>query len=339
MIKQLFLIVSFIYCSKSISQTLKLLAAYNLPFDYSYNNKIVGGISGIDYNLKENCFYLISDDRSEHDNARFYKASIKIRNSKIDTIEILSTIYLKNDNKQLYIREGIDCESIRVLKNGTNFLIGDEGGNVGQPGIRIYDSVGNLVRNLKLSSNFLNDTQNNKSFESLSLLPHKNRLLFATESPLKSDGLESDYKIKGKIRLVSMNYNTGKQLTQASYFTELLLPEHRNSYNEASVGLSEILSIDEQHFYALERVGVKIGTYVYDFDCKLFYVEIKKESLTNRNYITKKKEVFNFSAVQGGKRNFEGMCFGPEINHHKTLIIVSDNNFTKEPSTFILLQL
>ncbi len=59
---------------------LKFLSEFDLPFNKEYQNTIIGGLSGIDYDNKKNVYYLISDDRSERNPARFYKAQIVINN-------------------------------------------------------------------------------------------------------------------------------------------------------------------------------------------------------------------------------------------------------------------
>ena len=54
----------------SISQ-LKLIGEYDIPHNLSYMGTTIGGLSGIDYDRKNDVYYLISDDRSAINPARF----------------------------------------------------------------------------------------------------------------------------------------------------------------------------------------------------------------------------------------------------------------------------
>jgi len=43
--------------------SLKLISSIEIPFDKTFQNTKVGGLSGIDYDAKNDLYYLISDDR------------------------------------------------------------------------------------------------------------------------------------------------------------------------------------------------------------------------------------------------------------------------------------
>ena len=65
-----FLCATFISCSsikdftnENSKLSLKLLYNHEIPLDETFNGTIIGGISGIDYDRKNDVFYLISDDR------------------------------------------------------------------------------------------------------------------------------------------------------------------------------------------------------------------------------------------------------------------------------------
>ena len=74
---------------KGIS-SLVFLSEKDVPFNQQFRGTTIGGLSGIDYNAAENAYYLISDDRSAINHARFYKAQVIINNNKIDTVIFLS---------------------------------------------------------------------------------------------------------------------------------------------------------------------------------------------------------------------------------------------------------
>ena len=62
------------------------MGIYEVPYNLKYDNTIVGGLSGIDYDVKNDLYYLISDDRSDKNPARFYSAKIFISQKGIDSM-------------------------------------------------------------------------------------------------------------------------------------------------------------------------------------------------------------------------------------------------------------
>src|SRR5689334_1561736 len=74
---------------KSLAENIsavKLLGEYDIPYNLMYKNTTVGGLSGIDYDARHNVYYFISDDRSDINPARFYKAKIFVTSKGIDSI-------------------------------------------------------------------------------------------------------------------------------------------------------------------------------------------------------------------------------------------------------------
>ncbi|MCT3942489.1 esterase-like activity of phytase family protein [Elizabethkingia anophelis] len=334
------IVISILLSNMLMAQSAKMLDSYSIPSDALVNGKPFGGISGIDFDPKEKVYYLISDDRSSFDNARFYKADIVIKNKKIDTIINRSVVYLKNEYGGYFKKETIDPETIRLTKEGL-LIIGNEGGNESIADIGIYDKNG--VKKKKLTDSTISfQTRRNKSFEPISLYPKRNHFVFATESSLKTDGEESGFDSESTIRIIAQNYKSDKILWQASYPLGKIKQEYHNQYRQADIGLTEILMIDRMNFVALERSGIKIGENQFFFDCRLFWVKLEKNKDKQNpfKYKTIKKEIFRFAEHPDGIQNFEGLSFGPEINGHKTLLVVSDNNFSADYHTvFFLLEI
>ena len=72
----------------SISQ-LKFLGEYDVPNAKQFKETTIGGLSGIDHDEKRDVYYLISDDRSAINPARFYTAKIYVKESGIDSVEFI----------------------------------------------------------------------------------------------------------------------------------------------------------------------------------------------------------------------------------------------------------
>src|ERR1700755_2432431 len=64
---------------------IKLLGEYEMPYNLQYKKTTVGGLSGIDYDVKNDQYYFICDDRSDLNPARFYTAKIFITPKGIDS--------------------------------------------------------------------------------------------------------------------------------------------------------------------------------------------------------------------------------------------------------------
>jgi hypothetical protein len=65
---------------------LKLIDAYVVPHNLIFKNTTVGGLSGIDYDSKSGLYYMICDDRSSINDARYYTAKIFLNEKKIDSV-------------------------------------------------------------------------------------------------------------------------------------------------------------------------------------------------------------------------------------------------------------
>jgi hypothetical protein len=74
--------------SDSISQ-LKFLGEYDVANGKQFKETTIGGLSGIDYDAKNDIYYMISDDRSAINPARFYAARIYVRENRIDSVEFI----------------------------------------------------------------------------------------------------------------------------------------------------------------------------------------------------------------------------------------------------------
>ncbi|MFK5037148.1 esterase-like activity of phytase family protein, partial [Klebsiella pneumoniae] len=76
---------------------------YVIPHNLLYKKTTVGGLSGIDYYAKKDEYFMISDDRSDKNPARFYTAKIVIDGgSKIDTVLFTGVHFLSQENGNYY---------------------------------------------------------------------------------------------------------------------------------------------------------------------------------------------------------------------------------------------
>ena len=85
----------------SISQ-IKLLGEYDVAHNLAFMGTTVGGLSGIDYDKKGDVYYLISDDRSAINPARFYTAKIFFTPAGIDSVVFINVTNLLQANGHVY---------------------------------------------------------------------------------------------------------------------------------------------------------------------------------------------------------------------------------------------
>ena len=75
---------------------IRFINEYILPNGIEFKNTVVGGLSGIDYDIKRDLYYLISDDPSTKGPTRFYTAKIFLTGKGIDSVQIVNMIPLLN---------------------------------------------------------------------------------------------------------------------------------------------------------------------------------------------------------------------------------------------------
>jgi hypothetical protein len=61
------------------SPTIRYINTIEVPFNEEFKNTVIGGLSSIDYDIKNDLYYFISDDRSVYNDARFYTGKIILR--------------------------------------------------------------------------------------------------------------------------------------------------------------------------------------------------------------------------------------------------------------------
>jgi len=73
------ILLSLTLSAPASAWTLKYLGQQILPSGYEYSGTIVGGLSGIEYDPVRHRFYVLSDDQSELNPARFYTFRLDLR--------------------------------------------------------------------------------------------------------------------------------------------------------------------------------------------------------------------------------------------------------------------
>lgn len=344
--------------------SIDFIGEYQLPSGSRIKDTPVGGLSGLTYDRQQNLYYAISDDRSEAAPARFYtlKLDLDTKNPqqiKFKQVNIKDVTLLKNAQGDTYPRASIDTETIAVTSQSSVF-ISSEGDRLKKvpPFIGEFDlKTGQVKQTLPIPERYLPDAegkqgfQNNLAFESMTLSPigtlpasgEPLRLFAATESALMQDKEVTKVAKDGKIPGAKNRWLHYLLSDRAEIISEHLYQLDSPPLGAIEHGLSEIQAIDTSgHFLTLERSFGLTG-----FRVKLFQAAMggatdtsRVDSFKGNTTIQpiKKQLAFDLKQLDIYIDNLEGMALGARLpDGSQTLLLVSDNNFSKRQITQFLL--
>lgn len=308
---------------------LKFLAFTSLPTDTNFEGSPVGGLSGM-MKLSESEYLAISDDRSELAAARMIKFSISFADNKLK-VEPSGIIPLSVFGQPFKYDE-IDSEAITAI--ASDVIITSEGSyrkdkrippfirRFTRDGKQLSDIVFNHHRYVPQASGTISrGVRPNKGFESASTTPSQKTLFVASESNLYQDATDV-------VRLMAIDLENKTPIRE--YALKL------DQYPKAKNGLSDIMAISEDTLIALERA--------WDSKKKRQIIRIYKVSINGAANVENlddiqapqlhlnKTLVLDFDDLKMPLDNMEILCLGPTVDGKPTLIVASDNNFSKEQS-------
>jgi hypothetical protein len=348
----------------SSSFQLKFLSEYDVPNAKQFMGTTVGGLSGIDYDLKRDVYYLISDDRSAINPARFYTASIQIAGNKIDSIEFKAVDSLKTRQGTTYPNSKQDpfhtpdpeslrydplsdeivwsSEGERIIRAGTNVLE--------DPAITAIDRNGNYIDTFALPSNMHmraseNGPRQNSVFEGIAFTDDYKSVFVSVEEPIYEDGARAGIgDSTAWIRIVKFDMATRKPVAQYAYKIESVVYPAAPVYAFKINGVSEILWIAKNKLLVVERSfstgkpGCTIRLFVADMEHATDISSMNSYNAQSNAKPLSKKLLLNMDELGRYIDNIEGVTFGPTLsNGHRTLIFVADDNFSPLQKTQLLL--
>lgn len=341
---------------------LRFLNQIEIPFNTSFQNTTIGGLSGIDYDAKNDLYYLACDDRSIYQEARFYTASIAITNNAISEVAFKNTYRLQNEKGESFANWetkpnlSTDPEDLRYNAKTKSLLWTSEGARVlssgkkvlQNPALTIMDTKGTYVTEMKLPENlqmqeFEKGPRNNGTLEGLTFdFDYKN--CFANlEEPLFEDGPQSNLNTGGLIRLYQFDTQKNQNIAQFGYRLEPIAKAPSPAGAFAVNGISAIQYYGRNQLLVVERsysTGTQACT-VKIFLCDLKNATDVKNSaslLANNIQLASKKLILNLDELGIFIDNIEGITFGPRLdNGNRSLVLVSDNNFSEKQKTQFLL--
>lgn len=350
----------------SISK-LQLLDVYELPHNMRFKNTTVGGLSGIDYDKKTGLYYMICDDRSSINAARYYTAKIMVQHKKISKVVFTDVNFLKQANGEMYPNSKQDPvhtpdpEAMRYDPVRKNLVWSSEGERIVRakdtvlenPAITIIQKNGHYIDTFPLPENLRMQVtkkgpRQNGVLEGMSFADNFKTLYVNLEEPRYEDGSRADIiENDAWVRFYKFDVATKKNTAQYAYRLDpVAYPGvHPDSFKVN--GIPDILFTGSNQLLVLER---SFSTGRAPCTIKIFLADLNGASDIRNNPSLKdtpapkpvsKKLLLNMDALNIYVDNVEGVTFGPTLaNGHRTLMLVADNNFSaKEKTQFFLFEI
>lgn len=362
--------ISFLFSCSNIKQatqsstlpTLKFINSIEIPYNQNFKETKIGGLSGIDYDKKQDTYYLISDERSQVNPSRFYTAKIHLKNDELQAIDFQETNTLKNQEGKIFgnwlstPETSADPEDIRYNPKKKSLIWSSEGARVlsaeknvlQNPAISFMDLKGNYQNQVTLPSNLEMQKEekgprNNGTLEGITFDKNFKNIYTVVEEPLYEDGDKASVEKGAMIRFYKFNVKTKKNTAQYAYQLEAIAKAPNPIDGFAVNGVSAIQYYSENQLLVVER-SYSVGTQACTV--KVFLCDLSKatdvkdaKSLQNQSFeIATKKLILNLDELGIFIDNIEGITFGPKLSNGKlSLLFVSDDNFSDKQKTQILL--
>lgn len=352
--------------SDSAISRLKLLDEYVIKYDMKFDSTVIGGLSGIDYDAKNDRYFIISDERSYSSPARFYTAAIRLNNKKIRKVDFLSVHTLKQPDGSVFpsfsqnAQRTPDPESIRYNPLTNRLTWTSEGDREVRRGKMIYqnpyvyemDTQGNFKDSFLIPANLEmyaeeKGARENGVFEGSSFDKNFEHLYVSMEHPIFEDGPVPSTTYSGApVRFTKYDVKTRRAVAQYAYQLDAIARKPVPATKFAVNGISEILYLQNDQFLVIERsfsTGIfknTIRIYLADFSHATDVSDIEGLHLHKIYRPAIKKLLLNMDDIDRYVDNVEGITFGPTLpNGHRSLILIVDNNFSKyEKSQVFLLE-
>ena len=346
--------------------SLRFIGVHDIPHNLIYKGTTVGGLSGIDYDQERDQYYMICDDRSAINAARYYTAKIFFNKKAIDSVVFVNITTLLNKEGNAYPdtkqdpSHTPDPEALRYDPVTGKMIWTSEGERIVKgkdtvlenPAITIISPDGKYIDTFPLPKNLAitareKGPRQNGALEGLSFADKFTTLYVSLEEPLYEDGPRADtQKSDPFVRIYQFDMVSKKNTAQYAYKLDpVAFPATPPDAFKVN-GIPDILSIGNKEFLVLER---SFSSGRLPCTIKIFLSDLKEatdvstvSSLKENHAFTPatKKLLLNMDELGMYIDNVEGVTFGPDLpNGHKTLILVADNNFALvEKTQFFLFE-
>jgi hypothetical protein len=335
--------------------SLQFLGEAIVPTGTTFEGTTVGGLSSITYDASRDLFYVLSDDQSVLQPARFYTLDVDLSDGRLDNgdVDFLDVTTLLAPGGQPYAPLSLDPEGVTLAKSG-ELVVTSEGIAAGgvAPWVRRYAIDGAFLGDLPVPGAFLptsaaHGVRQNLAFEAAAVAPNGRHLFVGTEGALVQDGPPATVDRGSEARILRYNLANGRLDAQYVYTTDPIAETPVPPTNFAVNGLVELLPFNNQFMLSMER-SFSVGAPGTGNTIKLYSVAFAGADDVNG--------LDSLAAVLGSVRrvektplldldtlgipldNVEGMTLGSDLpDGRRSLLLVSDNNFAPTQFTQFLL--
>jgi hypothetical protein len=308
-----------------------------------------GGLSSITYDARRDLFYVISDDQV---NVRFYTLRIDVSGGT-PAVQILAVTTFRDASGQPFAAGSVDPEGLTLTRTGTLIATSEGFANrLIDPWVREFSLAGRQLAELPLPTAFLPNAAGtrgvrlNLGFESAGM--GTGHVLFTgTEAALVQDGPPATVGAGSPARILRYDLKRKALDRQFVYLTDPIAEPPVPATQFAVNGLVELLPLNNEFLLAMER-SFSVGAPDTGNTIKLYSVSLAGADNVNGfdSLATllaglrpaEKTLLLNLDALGIPLDNVEGMTFGPNLpNGRRSLVLVSDNNFSPAAFTQFLL--
>ncbi len=318
---------------------------------------VVGGLSAISYDAGRDLFYVLSDDRSQHNPARFYTVRLALSDTGIDEVDFTGMAALLDEDGRPFPAPALDAdppvvppdpEGLAFDPRRQQLYWSSEGERrppvLADPWVRVagldgaYRGAFRLPPVLTMSAD-RHGPRRNAALEGLTLSPGGRWLYAAMERPGYDDGDPPDRRHGALTRITRFDVDSGEPVAQFAYPLEpASAPAHSN-------GLTNLVALCDDTFLVLERAGSRrpvvriFRAEIADATDTLAVASLSDPAVTPM----RKTLALDLTTVPGLSPldNVEGITLGPRLpDGRRSVVLVSDDNFSPLQTTqFLLLAL
>jgi len=346
--------------------SLHFLGSCEVPFNAAFKGTTIGGLSGIDYDTARRVYYMISDDRSEVNPARFYTARISFTEKGFDSVVFVDATTLRQPgglpypNSKLDPAHTPDPEALRYNPRYDQMVWTSEGERIVSPGKVVLEDPtiiaisrqGNWIDTFPIPPSLRMHAEpfgprQNSVFEGAAFADRGFSLYVTVEEPLYQDGPQAGLTDTATwTRILWYNVRNHRLMGEYAYHPEPIarpaVPAGAFKIN----GIPDIMSLGGKRFLVLER-SFSVGHMACTI--RVFLTDLNKASTIRDDVSMRetppahpavKKLLLNMDSLGIYIDNIEGVTFGPDLpNGNKTLLFVADNNFNPlQKSQFLLFE-
>jgi hypothetical protein len=333
--------------------SLQFLGQAIIPTGTTFAGTTIGGLSSITYDAGENVYYVLSDDQSQINPARFYTVSVDVGPGfDAGDVHFDAVTTLQQPGGGPYPTGGLDPEGLALTKERDLILTSEGNTNtLLAPFVRRYDLAGDYLADLPVPGYYLPTADHssgirfNLAFESAGVPPNGRFVFTATENALFQDGPAATVANGSPSRILRYNLQTSRLDREYLYETDPIFEPPVPPTQFAVNGIVELLPFNNEHMLSMER-SFSVGVPGTGNEIKLYSVALPGAtnvlgvpSLAGLDVRPAQKTLlFDLGSLGIPLDNVEGMTLGPKLpDGRQSLVLVSDNNFAASQFTQFLL--